>query len=508
MGRQPLYQNKLFITGFNLDQRIRKDHPLRKIQEKIDFDFIYDEVKETYGTNGNVSVPPPVILKMMLLLVLYNVRSERELINTIPERLDWLWFLGYDLEDEIPDHSILSKARARWGVKLFKIFFERIVWQCVEAGLIDGRKMFVDASLIDADASNNSVVDTYKLQKHLNKSYKRLEDRLDDISKKKQTPADSRHISTTDPDASVIRYGKGKPKLRYKTHRAVDEKHEVITATKVTPGSVDDGHILEDMIEAHQNATQQNLETVVADKKYGTKENYLLCYDKNLEAHIPSFEKAHRGSGRQKGIFPKEDFSYDPETDTFLCPAGKTLRNRRYNKVRKQYEYKASPKVCAKCQLSTKCTRSKYGRSVKRHVRADVLEAMEQLADSREAKRDIKHRQDLSERSFAWSKRYGYKRARWRNLWRMEIQDFLIAAVQNISILIRQPKKRMSKSNVQLEQVMRIQGFKWGLFSSISQLLVRVSEDLNPIFFDWRGSITCREPYNVFFEKHVWATVC
>jgi len=79
-------------------------------------------VKETYGTNGNVSVPPPVILKLMLLLILYNVRSERELMRTLPERLDWLWFLGYDLEDEILTHSMLSKARSRCGVETFKSF--------------------------------------------------------------------------------------------------------------------------------------------------------------------------------------------------------------------------------------------------------------------------------------------------------------------------------------------------------------------------------------------------
>jgi transposase len=167
MGHQPGYQQKLFITGFNLDERIRKDHILRKIREKIDFDFIYKEVEDTYGFNGNVSVPPAVVLKMMLLLFLYNLRSERELM-TIPERLDWLCFLGYDLDDEVPNHSVLSKARARWGVKAFKGFFERIVWQCVEAGLIDGSKVFLDASLIDADASNNSVVDTKRLKSYLN----------------------------------------------------------------------------------------------------------------------------------------------------------------------------------------------------------------------------------------------------------------------------------------------------------------------------------------------------
>ena len=79
MGRKAEVQNKLFYEAINLDRRIRKDHFLRKIARLIDFDFIYKDVRETYGNNGNVSVPPPVILKMMLLLVLYNVRSERGL---------------------------------------------------------------------------------------------------------------------------------------------------------------------------------------------------------------------------------------------------------------------------------------------------------------------------------------------------------------------------------------------------------------------------------------------
>ena len=185
MGFQRNNQHKFFISGFNLEKRVRSDHILRKISKKIDFDFIYEEVKETYGTKGNVSVPPPVILKLMLLLVLYNVRSERELMSTLPERLDWLWFLGYDLEDEIPTHSVLSKARARWGVKAFKSFFERIVWQCTEAGLIEGSTLFVDASLIEADASNNSVIDRESIKRYLHKGYRELEERLEGEAEKK-----------------------------------------------------------------------------------------------------------------------------------------------------------------------------------------------------------------------------------------------------------------------------------------------------------------------------------
>jgi len=447
MGRQTDYQRKLFITNVNLEKRVRANHPLKKIHKKIDFDFIYDEVKDTYGLNGNVSVPPPIILKMMLLLILYNVRSERELVETITERNDWLWFLGYDLEDNIPNHSVLSKARTRWGVTAFKKFFENILWQCVEEGLVDGGKLFVDASLIDADASNNSVVDMKRLEKQLNKSYRHLEKRLDYLKEQKTTPANKRFISTTDPDASVTRYGKGKSKLRYKTHRTVDEKHEIITATKVTPGSVDDGKVLDDMMDLHVQNTKKKIDTVVADTKYGTVDNFLTCHDQGIKAHIPSIEESHRGSGRRKDIFSREKFTYNHDTDTFTCPAGKLLTKVKFKKKRTHYEYKASAKACNDCQLKDKCTRSKSGRTLKRHARQDELDIIVAKTKTRKSKRDLKTRQHLSERSFANSTQYSYKRARWRNLWRMEIQDFLIAAIQNIKVLISQPERKMSKSN-------------------------------------------------------------
>lgn len=89
MGYQTVRPENSSYTRINLEQRVRANHPLRRIAREIDFTFVYTEVADTYGTKGNVSVPPPVILKLMLLLVLYNVRSERELVETIPERLDW-----------------------------------------------------------------------------------------------------------------------------------------------------------------------------------------------------------------------------------------------------------------------------------------------------------------------------------------------------------------------------------------------------------------------------------
>jgi len=76
MGHQSGFQPKLFYYNANLEKRIPEDHILRKLYQTIGFDFIYHEVQDTYGDSCNVSIPPPVILKMMLLLV-FNVSSER-----------------------------------------------------------------------------------------------------------------------------------------------------------------------------------------------------------------------------------------------------------------------------------------------------------------------------------------------------------------------------------------------------------------------------------------------
>ena len=443
MGRQSSYQYKFFVKGFSLDKRIRKDHVLRRILEEVDFDFIYEEVKDTYGENGNVSVPPPIILKMMLLLILYNARSERELMLTIPERMDWMWFLGYDLEDEIPNHSVLSKARARWGVDAFRRFFERIVGQCVEAGLVDGSKLFTDASLIQADASNKSVLNLEKLQKDLDRGYRRLEERLEDLTEQKTAPVNNRYVSTTDPDASVIRHGGGEPKLRYKTHRAVDAKQEVITATLVSPGATDESALLKEVIKCHEQNTNERVETVVADSRYGTIENYLFCHDSGIQAHIRSLEETQRGSGRREDIFPREAFDYDQKTDTFVCPAGRKLWRRHFYKERNHYEYQTHSGICARCRLKSKCTRSQTGRTIKRHARQTALDKELKRSRSAAFKEDLKRRQHLSERPFARSVRYGYKRARWRGLWRVQIQDFLIAAIQNIRVLITRCKSTL-----------------------------------------------------------------
>jgi transposase len=458
MGHQKRVQTKLFYSKLNLDQRVSKDHILRKIEENIDFDFVYKRVKDQYGNNGNVSVPPPVLLKMMLLLIFYNVRSERELMATIPVRLDWLWFLGYDLDDEVPNHSVLSKARARWGLDVFRSLFESIIRQCVEAGLVDGSRIFTDASLVQADASNNSVVNQESLKRYLNKSYLEMERRLEDSNNLslhdpgKQGSANRKHISTTDPDASVVRMGPGHSRLRYKIHRAVDEKAEVITATGVTAGETNEAHLLTALIDQHQSNTGKTVATAVADSKYGTIDNYLACADRKIAPHFESLDKGQQGSGRRQGIFEPSEFVYNPDEDLFICPAGELLKPRKFKTSRNQIEYSAAAKICRCCSLKPRCTRSKQGRTLKRHVRQDELDRMLSTSESRQSKRDIRKRQHLMERSFARSYRYGYQRARWRRLWRVQIQEYLTATIQNIMVLIRNVKEQGKAAAARLVQ--------------------------------------------------------
>lgn len=439
MGKQTPPQEKLFCYNINLEQRVPAEHPLRKVKELVDFDFVSEKVQSLYGKNGNVSVPPPVILKLMFLLFYHDVPSERELMVTLPMRLDWLWFLDFDLEEKIPDHSVLSKARARWGREAFEDFFQTIVWQCVEAGLVDGGKIFCDSSLVDADASNNSVMERESFKRYWKEKYGELERRFF-VDEGEAAP---RHVSTTDPDASVVRKGRGKPRVRYAEHRAVDSKEGVITATETTPGAVNEAHKLTELLDGHQRSTHRKAEAVVADSKYGTVDNFLKLHDRGVRGHIPDLSTAQKGSNRREGIFDISEFMYDKQTDTYVCPAGERLKPRKRKKKRRAVEYSTSKRICNRCELQDRCTRNKSGaRTIKRHLRQDELDRMRRISKSVQSKRDLRTRKHFMERSYAdAANNHGFKKSRWRGLERMTIQNLLIAAIQNIRILIKHWRK-------------------------------------------------------------------
>jgi transposase len=445
MGEQKS-EAQLFNYAVNLEKRVRANHPLRKVKAAIDFGFVREEVAHCYGKNGNESVAPEVILKMMFLLFFDDIKSERELMEVIGERLDYLWFLDYQLEEKIPDHSVLSKARARWGKEVFESLFVRTVGQCVEAGLVDGGKIYIDASLIDADASRDSVIKgPPELIAALKRAYAATESKLEETSTPENYQAvNDRMMSGTDPDAALVRQGSGQSRPRYHHHRAVDDAKGVITAVESTPGSIVENKKLLSLIDQHEANTQSKVQTAVADHKYGTTQNYVACQGRGITTHMgDAASKAH--NGRDRNIFADEAFIYDPVRDIYRCPAGQTLKPRRVHPIRRTMEYKVSAKVCGACVLRAQCTRSINGRTVQRHEKQATLDVARGQAHSAAARRNRRRRQHLMERSFAdAANNHHFKRARWRRLWRQQIQDYLIAAIQNIRILLAHQNPRRS----------------------------------------------------------------
>lgn len=440
MGEQKK-ERELFNYAVNLEERVRRDHPLLRVAALIDFKFVREEVAHCYGSKGNVSVDPEVIMKMMFRLFFDDVASERELMKIIAERLDYLWFLGYGLDDEIPDHSVLSKARARWGKEVFERLFVETVGQCVEAGLVDGNKLHVDSSLINANAAKESVIKgAPELIVALRRAYQATESKLDEgvTTPESYQAVNERMMSVTDPDAAMVRRGAGdSSRPRYHHHRAIDEQKGVVTAVETTPGSVAENRKLLALIEQHETNTGRKADTVVGDHKYGTQENYVACQERGITTYLGDASKG-QDHHHVQGIFPESAFKYDPPSDTYRCPAGQTLQARRLHSIRHTMEYKARASVCAACQLRAQCTRAKLGRTVHRHEKQEALDVARAQAHSAAARRSRKRRQQLMEQSFAdAANNHHFKRARWRRLWRQQIQDYLIAAIQNVRILLQ-----------------------------------------------------------------------
>ena len=194
MGKVNKLEPKLFYHGISLERRIPKDHPLRKIKQLIDFTFVRSQVEDLYGKNGNESIDPATILKMMLLLFYENIKSERQLASQLPLRLDWLWFCDYDIDDPTPNHSVISKARSRWGIDVFAKFFENVLSQCIKAGLVDGQIIHIDSSTIDANAGKDKL--RPKLELIGEQLYRQLDKETD---KPPELNADKPGISAVSP---------------------------------------------------------------------------------------------------------------------------------------------------------------------------------------------------------------------------------------------------------------------------------------------------------------------
>ena len=461
----------LFHYGIVLEKRVRANNPLRAIAKAIDFGFVREEVKGCYGKKGHESEDPIVIMKLMLLLFLDDQPSERELMRIVAERLDYLWFLGLGLDDAVPDHSVLSKARRRWGQEIFENLFVRTVQLCVESGLVDGKKIHMDGTLINGNASKDSVKrGPAALIEQLRAVYRQQEQKLDDREYRENSAAlqkversnpepsdedagvrivhrnefigrrgaapDEMLLSTTDIDTAIVRKGIADgARPRFKNHRAVDDRFGVVTAIETTRGDVAENTKLMDLVDQHERNTARCVDTVVADTQYGTNDNFATCHRRGIRSHMADLKKTYRNDV-SLAVFTEDKFQYDAAKDIYICPAGETLERKHQDRGLNIYSLSAS--ICRRCALRAQCTRSKMGRTLKRHPDYERVQAARQQSNSRLARQDRKRRRHLMEGSFAdAANNHGLKRARWRGLINQQTQDYLIATCQNLRLLIR-----------------------------------------------------------------------
>lgn len=158
MQGQKKFAPKLFYS-LNLDQLVCADHILRRFVAAISLSFLYEETRPYYGDTGQSSIDPVVLFKMMLLGCLYEIPSERKLAAAIAENLAFRLYLGYDLDETTPNHSVLSKARRRFPETVFVSLFQRVIDLCLEVGLVKGEAVHLDSSLIRANASLDSFIE-------------------------------------------------------------------------------------------------------------------------------------------------------------------------------------------------------------------------------------------------------------------------------------------------------------------------------------------------------------
>lgn len=439
----------------SLEQLVPVDHLLRRIAAAVDFAFIRPLCRPFYSHRGQPSVDPVGLFKMLLVGYRYGITSERRLAREIQLNLAYRWFLGYDLEEAVPDHSVLSKARARLSTAVFEEFFRRSIDLCRAAGLVTEGPVYVDSTLIRAGASVDSLTRREEpLQPPL--SVTEYRHRLDqeaaaeDETPPSETgptsggtaahparklPPNQAFQSRTDPEATLVDRPNFGRHLAYKAHVAVaGRRGQVITAAVATTGTVADEHLLAEVLWTHRRLSRLGVPEVVADAKYGTTDNFLYLG----QLGIPTFIPTTRFGNMRKDIWGREHFVWLAEEDAYRCPAGQTLR--RYTNVSGTHrvQYRAPKGSYVACTFRAQCAPSGRPRALHRSWAQEFVELAEERLASPLGKQRMIERKILVEGTFGLAKEiHGLRQTRFRGRWRVQIQLWLTAAAMNIKRAVR-----------------------------------------------------------------------
>jgi transposase len=370
------------LTNPSLEDLVPPHHFYRHLERSLDLGFVRDLVREAYADRGRPSIDPVVFFKLQLILFFEGLRSERQLLQVVADRLSLRWYLGYDLTEPLLDHSSLTRIRQRLGVDVFQRFFEQVVDLCQEAGLVWGRELYVDATKVEANADLDSLVSrfAYAAKTHVadlfadelavaevtpeldaepppgivrlpikpcaepgsagaDRPWRLLEERRLDphrpVVGSYQRTTDFR-ISPTDPDATPMWTSSGTA-LGYHDHYVVDGgKRRTILAALVTPADVMENVPLCDLLWRVCFRRKLRPHQVAGDTTYGTAENIVALEDAGIRAFfpLPDFEA-------RRPFFGKGAFTYDAERDVYRCPGDQTLRFRKHKYTERERIYQA-----------------------------------------------------------------------------------------------------------------------------------------------------------------------
>src|SRR3954454_6385550 len=406
-----------------------------------------------------------------------GIRSERQLIEIASLHLAHRWYLGYALDEALPDHSSLTRIRKRYGLVAFRRFFEAIVEQCRAAGLVWGKELYFDATQVNANASLDSITPRFAVEAHLGELF--AEDGSDETDPEngagqpiqlpvaiteteRERPADAtaaRHdwlardgapdrtikrasyqrrsdfeASTTDPDAALMAHKKGGVRLGYHDLYAVDGgKARIILEVLVTPADVMENQPFLDMLWRACFPWQIRPDQVTGDTTYGTVENIVGVEDQQIHAYVPLPDFDQRTP-----FYGASRFTYDPERDEFRCPEGQVLRRKTAKHTEGVVVYRADAPVCNACPLKAACTESSQGRQVQRSLYVEYLDRVRAYHETPAYEKAMAKRKVWVEPLFGEAKDWhGLRRFRLRRLWKVNVEALLIATGQNLKRLLR-----------------------------------------------------------------------
>jgi transposase len=384
MGRSSQDQEQLFYS-FNLEAVVPDDHLVRAIARVLDLSWVRGELAPHYSSIGRPSIDPVLMIRMLIIGYVFAIRSERALCREVQLNLAYRWFCGLGIEDKIPDHSALSRARNERfrDSDIFRRVFEHVVGACIAAGLVGGEGFAVDASLIQADANKHRSIPGAEWNKDIDPEQARRAVReylatLDDPAYGAASDVTPKFVSPSDPAAQWTGALRNAAFFAYANNYLIDVKVGIIMDVEASR-AIRQAEVgaSQTMIERTEACFGIKPQWLAADSAYGSAQNLdWLVNKQEIAPHVPVLDK----SRREDGTFSREDFAFDRERNVYVCPAGKFLKSTGQVLSDNTFRYLASIRDCGPCPLKSKCCPKSPQRRIPRDVHEDARDVARTLA--------------------------------------------------------------------------------------------------------------------------------